>query len=243
MKHRFLALGLSLCLLTGLAACGGGNGGDGDATPTPDPSQAVTDAPAGTLEPSATPIPDKGTPAPSDEVTAQPSQTPPTGSAEPTAQPTPTPAIGDPTVPPSVEPTAEPEPSDTPSIAVLAASTVYDTVSKSAGETTATMDASSVMENFYNLSAGDLEDFVLYMPDLSAYTEEIFIARAKAGKLDTVKAACQSRLDGLKEDGAFYPGTAIYLDSAKVVTQGDWVMLCICPDVSGAVSAFQSAVK
>lgn len=239
MKHRFLAFGLAVCLSVGLAACGGAK--DGDVPPTPDPSESVTASPAGTVEP--TDIPDKGTPAPSDEVTTPPSQTPPAGSAEPTAQPTPTPAIGDPTAPPSAAPSVEPEPSDTPSIAIPAASTVYDTVSKSAGETTATMDASSVMENFYNLSTNDLEDFAFYMPELSAYTEEFFIARAKAGKLDAVKAACQSRLDGLKEDGATYPATAIYLDSAKIVTQGDWVMLCICPDVSGAVKAFQDAVK
>lgn len=236
MKHRVLALGLSFCLMAGLAACGGGNGGD--VPPTPDPSESVTASPAGTLEPSASPIPDKDAPAPSDTVISQPVQTPPpAGGAE--AQPTPTPVVGDPTAPPSVAP----EPSDTPSIAVPAASTVYAAVSQSAGETSATMDASSVMENFYNLSTGDLEDFVFYMPELSAYTEELFIARAKAGKVDAVKAACQSRLDGLKEDGAFYPGTGIYLDSAQIVTQGDWVMLCVCPDASGAVKAFQDAVK
>lgn len=238
MKHRVLALGLSFCLLTGLAACGGGK--DGDVTPTPDPSQAVTDAPEGTLEPSATPIPDKGTPAPSEPAEASPSATPDEESPAPSAKPSATPK---PSAEPTPAPTAEPEPSDTPSIAIPAASTVYDAVVKAAGDTTATMDASSVLDTFYSLSAGDVEDFAFYMPEFSTYTEEFFIARAKAGQVDSVKAACQSRLDGLKENGATYPATAIYLDSARIVTQGDWVMLCICPDVSGAVSAFQSAVK
>ncbi len=228
MKHRMLALGLALCMMAGLAACGG-NGGD--VPPTPAPVESVSPAPEGTVEPTATP-------APSDEVTATPA---PSGDPVETPSPTPTPAIGDPTAPPSEEPSAEP--SDTPSIAIPAASTVYDTVAQSSGGTTATMDASAVLETFYSVSAGDLEDFAFYMPELSAYTEEFFIARAKAGKVDSVKAACQSRLDGLKEEGATYPTAAVYLDSAKIVTEGDWVMLCICPDPSGAVSAFQNAVK
>lgn len=234
MKHRLLALGLSFCLVAGLSACGGESAGD--VQPTPDPVESVTPAPEGTTEPTATPVPDKGTPAPTPEATTLPAVS---DAPEVQPTPTPTPAIGDPTAPPS----AEPEPSDTPSIAVLAAGTVYDAVAKAAGETTATMDASSVMENFYNLSAGDLEDFVFYMPELSANLEEIFIARAKAGKVGDVKAACQSRLDGLKEEGAFYPGTGIYLESAQIVTQGDWVLFCVCPDASGAVKAFQDCVK
>lgn len=226
MKLRITALVLATALVLGLAACG---------APAPQES-----APAPTEE-AATPTPATPTP----EVTAQPaesaapSQAP---STEPTAEPT-APAIGDPTAPPAEEPSAEPEPTDTPSIAVPAASTVYDAVVKAAGETAATMDASAVLENFYNLSASDLEDFAFYMPELSTYTEELFIARAKEGKLDSVKAACQSRLDGMKEDGAFYPATALYLDGAQIVTQGDWIMLCVCPDAAGAVKAFQDAVK
>lgn len=237
MKHRILALGLALCMMAGLAACGGGSDG-GDVQPTPDPSESVTASPAGTVEP--TDIPDKGTPAPSEPAEASPSATPDEESPAPSAKPSATPK---PSAEPTPAPTAEPEPSDTPSIAIPAASTVYDAVAQSAGGTTATMDASAVLETFYGVAAGDLEDFVFYMPELSAYTEEFFIARAKAGKVDSVKAACQSRLDSLKEEGATYPTAAIYLDSAKIVTEGDWVMLCVCPDPSGAVKAFQDCVK
>lgn len=236
MKHRITALLLALGLTVSLAACAEKLP---ERTDDPAPSQAATQTPEGTplpdptetvptVEPEESAIPDKGTP-------------PPEGTREPIGDPT-APAVTPAPTPTPVE-TAPAEPSDTPSIAVPAASEVYSAVSKSAGDTTATMDASSVLENFYNLSADDLEDYVLYIPELSANIEEIFIARAKSGKVDTVKAACQSRLDGMKEEGAFYPGTGVYLDSAKIETSGDWVILCVCPDSAGAVKAFQGCVK
>lgn len=230
MKLRITALALAAALALGLASCGA----PAPQEPEPSPSAEVTLAPA-TPTPGETAQPSQS-PEPSES--AEPQETP---SIQPTAGPT-APAIGDPTAPPA-EPSGEPEPSDTPSIAAPTASEVYTAVAQAAGETSATMDASAVLENFYNLSTDDLEDYVLYIPELSANTEELFIARVKEGKLDSVKAACQSRLDGMKEDGAFYPGTGIYLDGAKIETAGDWILLCVCPDSAGAVKAFQSAVK
>ncbi len=243
MKHRFLAFGLAVCLSVGLAACGGAK--DGDVPPTPDPSESVTASPAGTVEP--TDIPDKGTPAPSDEVSAQPSQTPPAGSAEPTAQPTPTPAIGDPTAPPSAAPSAEPEPSDTPSIAPTTAASLRElfmlSSSNSDAPTADFSDMSAYLENFYNLSADDLEDFVFYKPDMSTAIQEFFLAKVKSGKVDAVKAACQSRLDGLKEEAEFYPGTADFVSSAQLETVGDWVVLAVCPEAGRMVKILQDTVK
>lgn len=233
MKHRITALALALGLSVSLTACGSQTDpAPGDSlAPSPDITQTVTQAPAPSdaalaSEPDVTPIPDKGTPPPDSDISPEPAQ----GAAvdEPTAVPT---------------PTAGPEPSDVASIGVLAASTVYKAVAKSAGATAATMDASSVMENFYNLSAADLEDYVFYMPELSANIEEIFIAHAKEGKVDAVKTACQSRLGGLKEDAEFYPATGAYVSDAKLVTEGNWVLFCVCPDSAGAVKAFQDCLK
>lgn len=249
MKQRFLALLLVLGLTVGLAACGG-EPAAGEVSPSPDitvsPASPIpedtqpTDAPVtdtqapeetpspdategATQAPDVTDVPDKGTPAPAE-------------TSAPTAAATPAPAD---TATPS--PTPAPTP-DAPAASATAAD-VYAAVAAAAGETSATMDASAVFENFYNLSTDDLEDFAFYLPELSAYTEEFFIGHAKSGKVDAVKAACQSRLDGLKEEGAFYPATALYLDDAKIVTQGDWVLLCVCPDAAGAVKAFQDSVK
>lgn len=237
MKQRFTALALATVMLLGLAACAK----QSQVEPSPSTSAEATGAPTETVEPTAPAVPDKGTPAPADPSEEVPVLRPGDPGYEDPA-PTPSqPPIGDPTAPPAEEPSQEP--SDAPSTAAPAASEVYAAVAKAAGETTATMDASAVLENFYNLSASDLEDFAFYIPELSANIEEFFIARVKEGKLDDVKAACQSRLDGMKEEGAFYPGTGVYLDSAKIETSGDWIILCVCPDSAGAVKAFLNGIK
>lgn len=204
-------------------------------TPVPaTPSAGTTVKPTPTAKPTPTPKPTAkptSTPAP----TAKPTSTP---VVDPTAQPTPTP-----TAKPTPKPTPEPaEPSDTPSIAVPAASEVYAAVSAVTGSGNLT-DMSEVMDQFYNVSTGDLEDFVFYMPAMNATIEEIFIGRAKPGKVNAVKAACQSRLNGLKEDGEFYPDTGVYLDGAKLEVSGDWVILAVCDKPADAVKAFKNAVK
>lgn len=242
MKQRITASLLALGLTVGLAACAPkAPVPDETVSPSPDPTEMVSPSPdvtpdpdptegVSTQQPDVTELPDKGTPPP--EVTSAPIGDP---TAPPdTAQPTPTPAET-----PAPDPA---EPSDTPSIANSAAN-VYAAVAKSAGDTTATMDASSVMENFYDLSADDLEDYVLYIPELSANIEEIFIARAKSGKAGTVKSACEGRLAQLQEDADMYPATGAYVADYKLVAEGDWVIFCVCPDSAGAVKAFQSAVK
>ena len=99
-------------------------------------------------------------------------------------------------------------------------------------------DVGFALEEFYNLSASDLEDFVFYMPDMSATTEEIFIARVKSGKLDAVKSACQSRQQGMKEDAAIYPSAAAYVESSQIVTNGDWILFVVVAEPDSAVTAF-----
>lgn len=248
MKQRLTALVLAGVMLLGLAACAGQRQQEpspsASAEVTGDPSPAITDVPAETAEPTDTPILDKGTPAP-----VVPSQEVPVlrpgdlGYEEPA--PTPSgPAIGDPTVPPSVEPTQEP--SEEPAETLTAADLRNMFVLSSSNSNQPTADFTNMgeyLENFYNLSADDLEDFVFYMPDMSTALQEFFLAKAKEGKVDTVKAACQSRLDGLKEEAEFYPGTADFVDTAKVEVVGDWVVLAVCPEADRMAKILQDAVK
>lgn len=235
MKQRILALLLALGLAVGLTACGPKTPApDKTVSPSVEPTEAVTPVPdptegVSTQQPDVTELPDKGTPPPEADPTQLPGNI-----VSPDEQPSPTPAEM-----PAPDPV---EPSDTPSIAIPAASTVYDAVSAVTGSGNLS-DMSEVMDQFYNISTGDLEDFVFYMPAMNATIEEIFIGRAKPGKADAVKAACQSRLDGLREDGEFYPDTGIYLDGAKVDTSGDWVILAVCDNADSAVKAFKDAVK
>lgn len=238
MKQRITALLLALGLTVGLAACGQKTPvPDESVAPSPDATEAVSPIPdvtpdpdptegVSTQQPDVTELPDKGTPPPE--------------STDPSCN-TPVPATPEPT--PAETPAPDPaEPSDTPSIAVPAASEVYAAVSAKTGSGNLS-DMSEVMDQFYNISTDDLEDFVFYMPAMNATIEEIFIGRAKSGKVDAVKAACQSRLDGLKEDGEFYPDTGIYLDGAKLEVSGDWVILAVCDKPADAVKAFKDCVK
>lgn len=244
---RLIALLLALGLTATLTACSGNTPAPDDTAvpddviPSPDITQAVTLAPDPTPEvtQAATPIPDKGTPPPDD-----PSQDVtilhPGDEGYVTPEPTPTAAVVA-TPAPSEAPAPTSEPTPEPAADPTAAE-VYTAVSAVAGSANLS-DMSAVMEHFYNLSSADVEDFVFYMPDMSASLEEIFIAKAKSGKVSTVKSACQSRLDGLREDAEFYPDTGAYLDTAKIETVGDWVILAVCANSAGAVKAFQDCVK
>lgn len=238
MKQRIVALILALGLTVGLAACGSKTPAPegGEVSPSPDATEAVTPTPDAdpTVQPDAPELPDKGTP-PADPTENPPVLTPDDpGYVDPDPTPAPTPT-------PAETPTPDAEPSDTPSVANSAAN-VYAAVSAKTGSGNLS-DMSEVMDQFYNLSADDLEDFVFYMPAMNANIEEIFIGRAKAGKVDAVKAACQSRLDGLREDGEFYPDTGVYLEGAKLEVSGDWVILAVCDKPADAVKAFKDAVK
>lgn len=133
------------------------------------------------------------------------------------------------------------DPASTPA-ADLTAAGIYEAVSAAAGGNPMS-DVSFAVEDFYDLSADDLEDFVFCMPEMSATTEEIFIAKAKSGKLDSVKAACEARHQGMKEDGTLYPSAAEYVEKGKIVTSGDWVLFCVCADPDGAVEAFRNSLK
>lgn len=239
MKHRLLALALAACAVLSLAACGGSDTG-GDVPPAPDPDQTVIDGPEESVEPTASPIPDKGTPPP--EVTHHPDDHEPVEpeathhpdehhSAAPSSTPAPTP-ISTPAPTPTPEPSAEP-------VKSVTAAELYRTWGSGSGF----MDMSAHLDAFYDLSAGDLESFVFYQPDMSSSLQEVFLAKAKPGKASGVKAACQRRLEGLREEAEFYPGTSEYVDAAKLEAVGDWVVLAACSDAGRLVQLVKDTAK
>lgn len=236
MKRRLLALGLALCLTAALSACGGSDG----PAPTGDvPAESL--APSGTPAPSAVPStqPDPET-APSVE-----HETLPTGPAGESAAPSAAPSDGQVASHPIVTPAPSQTPSEAPSEAPakrVSAAEVYAAVSAAAG--VSYDDVSAHIDAYYTtLDTGDLADYVFYQPAMSAQIEEIFIARVNSGKLDAVKAACRDRQAAMAEDAAFYVDSGAYVDSYQLVSEGDWVLYCVCADASGAADAFKSAVK
>lgn len=210
---------LSALALTGamiLTACG-----PKEPDPTPTPEITETPGVVESVQPTETP-----------EVSAEPQ---PTESASAVTPPAETDGVKPvETQTPTPEPTAAP--SEAPE-ASLTAADIYAKVSAVAGGNPMS-DVGFALEDFYSLSASDLEDFVFYMPDMSATTEEIFIAKVKSGKLDAVKSACQSRQQDLKDNGSMYPSAAVYVEASQIVTNGDWILFVVVAEPSAAVSAF-----
>ncbi len=210
---------LSALALTGamiLTACG-------PKEPDPTPTPEITETPGvmESVQPTETP-----------EVSAEPQPTESASAVTPPAETDEVKPVE--TQTPTPEPTAAP--SEAPE-ASLTAADIYAKVSAVAGGNPMS-DVGFALEDFYSLSASDLEDFVFYMPDMSATTEEIFIAKVKSGKLDAVKSACQSRQQDLKDNGSMYPSAAVYVEASQIVTNGDWILFVVVAEPSAAVSAF-----
>lgn len=210
-------------------------------TPTPGeseslPPQGGTPAPSqGPQEPQPSPSdPAENQPAPS-QGEAAPSQTPQGSSAAPSQPPLDPPA-------PSAAPSPEPSPTPAESTGAVTAQDVFTALSGVIGGSEM-VDSTPVLDAFYNLDPDDLEDYCLYQPGMSAYIEEIFIAKVKSGCMETVKAACQSRQAGMEEDVKTYPATGAYLDGWQLVTQGDWILFCVCENPTQAVEAFYSSAN
>lgn len=224
MKYiRLSALALTGAMTLSLCACS-----PKEPAATPTPEATVTPGVVESIAPTATP---EAQPTESINVVTPPAETDAVVKPLESQAPVQTSA-------PTAEPTQAPSeaPSEAPADDLTAAD-VYAKVSAVAGGNPMS-DASFVLEEFYNLSAGDLEDYILAMPDMSTAIEEIFIAKVKSGKMDSVKAACQSRQQGMAEDAAIYPATGGYVANYQLVTNGDWILFCVCENASSAASAF-----
>lgn len=236
-KPAFPALVLCGTLVLTLTACGSK---EPDPTPEPTPSESVN-----VITPEAQPTESVNVVVVSPEVEPTESMNviPPEESGS-VAQPveTQSPDKGS-ELAPTPEPTPAATPEPTPEPKALTASEVYAKVA-AAATGTYMIDTSFALDAFYpDLSEADFEDFVLYMPDASANIEEILIGKVASGRMDAVKAACQGRQQAMKEDAQAYATTGAYVDSYQLVTEGDWVLFCVCPNPTEAVTAFRGAVK
>ncbi|MGI5972428.1 MAG: DUF4358 domain-containing protein [Oscillospiraceae bacterium] len=223
MKYiRLSALVLSGALtLSLLAACGGK---DTDATPTPE----ATDPPAVTE--SLTPSPEPS------ETPAAGTQTPDTNAPAATDKPAETQK-------PSVtqKPSAAPDSGAAQNVSV---STIWDKVSAEL-ELPGLMDLDDdLLSSLYGISAADLEEYVAKTPMMNVQSTEFFIAKVKAGKMDTVKAGIAKRqADLVAQWKQYLPAQLELVENYKLVTSGDYVMFAIADGVDSAVTAFNSCTK
>ncbi|WP_294536596.1 DUF4358 domain-containing protein [uncultured Pseudoflavonifractor sp.] len=257
MNKKLLALALSGALTLSLLAACGSPDAEGSAPPastppateslTPSPSPSPEATPSETPEPTESPEPSE-TPEPTESAQPSESQKPsespaPSESQKPSESPAPSgsqkPAES-PAPSESQQPSETPAPSESPSASVI--QSIWNQVSGLERPEMMDLDA-ALLSDLYGIDPADLVEFVAKMPLVSANINEFLIAQCAPGRVDAVKAACESRLATLQSSASQYPETAELLENYKLVTSGDYILFCIDGNADAMVEAFNTYAK
>ena len=255
MNKKLLALALSGALTLSLLAACGSPDAEGSAPPasTPPATESLTPSPSPEATPSETPEPTESpepseTPEPTESAQPSESQKPsespaPSGSQKPSESPAPSgsqkPAES-PAPSESQKPSETPAPSESPSASVV--QSIWNQVSGLERPEMMDLDA-ALLSDLYGIDPADLVEFVAKMPLVSANINEFLIAQCAPGRVDAVKAACESRLATLQSSASQYPETAELLENYKLVTSGDYILFCIDGNADAMVEAFNTYAK
>lgn len=243
MNKKLLALALSGALTLSLLAACGSPDAEGSAPPasTPPATESLTPSPSPEATPSETPEPTESpepseTPEPTESAQPSESQKPsespaPSGSQKPSESPAPS---------ESQKPSETPAPSESPSASVV--QSIWNQVSGLERPEMMDLDA-ALLSDLYGIDPADLVEFVAKMPLVSANINEFLIAQCAPGRVDAVKAACESRLATLQSSASQYPETAELLENYKLVTSGDYILFCIDGNADAMVEAFNTYAK
>lgn len=243
MNKKLLALALSGALTLSLLAACGSPDAEGSAPPasTPPATESLTPSPSPEATPSETPEPTESpepseTPEPTESAQPSESQKPsespaPSGSQKPSESPAPS---------ESQKPSESPAPSESPSASVV--QSIWNQVSGLERPEMMDLDA-ALLSDLYGIDPADLVEFVAKMPLVSANINEFLIAQCAPGRVDAVKAACESRLATLQSSASQYPETAELLENYKLVTSGDYILFCIDGNADAMVEAFNTYAK
>ena len=239
MNKKFIALALSGALTLSLLAACGSPDAEGTTPPVSTPPATESLTPTPTPSPEVTP---SETPAPTES--AQPSETPePSESTQPSEsqKPSESPKPSETQKPSeSPKPSESQQPSESPSASVV--QSIWNQVSGLERPEMMDLDA-ALLSDLYGIDPADLVEFVAKMPLVSANINEFLIAQCAPGRVDAVKAACESRLATLQSSASQYPETAELLENYKLVTSGDYILFCIDGNADAMVEAFNTYAK
>ena len=239
MNKKFIALALSGALTLSLLAACGSPDTEGSTPPVSTPPATESLTPTPSPSPEVTP---SETPEPSES--AQPSETPePSESTQPSEsqKPSESPKPSETQKPSeSPKPSESQQPSESPSASVV--QSIWNDVSGLERPDLMDMDE-ALLSDLYGIESSDLVEFIGKMPLMSAHVTEFLIAQCAPGRVDAVKAACESRLATLQSSGSQYPETAELLDNYKLVTSGDYILFCIDGNADAMVEAFNTYAK
>lgn len=255
MNKKLLALALSGALTLSLLAACGSPDAEGSAPPasTPPATESLTPSPSPEATPGETPEPTESpepseTPEPTESAQPSESQKPsespaPSESQKPSESPAPSESqkpSESPAPSESQQPSETPAPSESPSASVV--QSIWNQVSGLERPEMMDLDA-ALLSDLYGIDPADLVEFVAKMPLVSADINEFLIAQCAPGRVDAVKAACESRLATLQSSASQYPETAELLENYKLVTSGDYILFCIDGNADAMVEAFNTYAK
>lgn len=100
------------------------------------------------------------------------------------------------------------------------------------------------LADFYGIDPADLETYVVKVPMMNVQATEFFMAKVKGGKMDTVKAALETRQQNLDAQWSTYlPDQYKLVQDYELVTSGDYVLFAISDYAGQAVQLFNDAVS
>ena len=108
----------------------------------------------------------------------------------------------------------------------VATSAIRDAVAAVYGENylaTMALDA-EMLEMSYGITDDMYEEFVAEVPMMSAHVDTLIVVKAKAGQVETVKAALEAYRKDQVENGFHYPMNVPKVQASEVVVYGDYVV-------------------
>jgi len=118
----------------------------------------------------------------------------------------------------------------------VAVSDIRDAVAAVYGDNylaTMPLDA-EMLEMSYGITADMYEEFVAEVPMMSAHVDTLVVVKAKADKVEAVKAALEAYRKDQVENGFHYPMNVPKVQASEIVVYGDYVvyiMLGVVEDV------------
>ena len=99
------------------------------------------------------------------------------------------------------------------------------------------------LQGMYGIEPEWVTAFVCQFPMMNVHATEFFVAQVKDGNMDAVKAGIQNRLETLEQQWEHYLADQYELvKNAKVVTSGNYILLCIGHEAAAAADAFTGAL-
>ena len=103
----------------------------------------------------------------------------------------------------------------------------------------------AAMGNYPGLSDISAEQCLVYAPMFSlSAAESVLIQVSNSSDVDKVKNILQARIDAQVDGGAFYPmAVEAWQNNARIVSNGNYIMLVVSDDCDAVVNEFNNLFK